>query len=126
MLVDARRGLIVSGVLLAGAVAIGILVVAPATHPAVQAVDDRVWHLAVASVINGTGWINVSGGSILSTASITINGGFPTTTATLSGADATTSKASSVLASPSSGPDVIRRNGLFSTRSSFRRRDGKP
>jgi undecaprenyl-diphosphatase len=49
MLVDARRGLVVSGALLLGAVVIGVLVVAPATHPAVQAVDDRVWHLAVAS-----------------------------------------------------------------------------
>lgn len=49
MLVDARRGLVVSGALLAGAVVVGALVVAPATHPAVQAVDDRVWHLAVAA-----------------------------------------------------------------------------
>jgi undecaprenyl-diphosphatase len=46
MLVDARRGLVVSGALLAGAVAVGVLVVAPATHPAVQAVDDAVWRFA--------------------------------------------------------------------------------
>ncbi|WP_029433626.1 phosphatase PAP2 family protein [Blastococcus sp. URHD0036] len=52
MLVDARRGLCVSGVLLAGAVGIGVLVALPATRPAVQAVDDAVWHGAVA-VENG-------------------------------------------------------------------------
>jgi membrane-associated phospholipid phosphatase len=46
MLVDARRGLLVSGALLAGAVAVGVLVVAPATHAAVQAVDDAVWRFA--------------------------------------------------------------------------------
>jgi membrane-associated phospholipid phosphatase len=46
MLVDARRGLVVSGALLAGAVAVGVLVVVPATHPAVQAVDDAVWRFA--------------------------------------------------------------------------------
>jgi membrane-associated phospholipid phosphatase len=46
MLVDARRGLVVSAVLLVGAVAVGVLVVAPATHPAVQAVDDAVWRWA--------------------------------------------------------------------------------
>lgn len=49
MLVDVRRSLVVSGTLLAGAVVIGVLVVAPATHPAVQAVDDWVWRLAVAA-----------------------------------------------------------------------------
>jgi membrane-associated phospholipid phosphatase len=52
MLVDARRGLCVSGVLLAGAIGIGVLVALPATRPAVQAVDDAVWHGAVA-VENG-------------------------------------------------------------------------
>jgi undecaprenyl-diphosphatase len=46
MLVDARRGLLVSGSLLLGAVAVGLVVVAPATHPAVQAVDDAVWRFA--------------------------------------------------------------------------------
>jgi undecaprenyl-diphosphatase len=46
MLVDARRGLLVSGGLLAGAVAVGVLVVWPATAPAVQAVDDAVWRAA--------------------------------------------------------------------------------
>jgi len=48
MLVDARRGLVISGSLLAGAVAVGVLVVSPVTHPAVQAVDDAVWRFAVA------------------------------------------------------------------------------
>jgi membrane-associated phospholipid phosphatase len=43
MLVDSRRGLVVSGALLAGALVIGLLVVLPATAPAVQAVDDAVW-----------------------------------------------------------------------------------
>jgi membrane-associated phospholipid phosphatase len=46
MLVDSRRGLLVSGGLLAGAVAVSALVVWPVTHPAVQAVDDWVWRLA--------------------------------------------------------------------------------
>jgi len=46
MLVDTRRGLVVSAALLTGAVAVGVLVVAPATHPAVQAVDDAVWRFA--------------------------------------------------------------------------------
>jgi membrane-associated phospholipid phosphatase len=46
MLVDARRGLVVSGALLAGAVVVGVLVVWPVTHPAVQAVDDAVWRWA--------------------------------------------------------------------------------
>ncbi|MDT0274745.1 phosphatase PAP2 family protein [Blastococcus goldschmidtiae] len=46
MLVDARRGLVVSGTLLAGAVVVGALVVVPATRPAVQAVDDAVWRWA--------------------------------------------------------------------------------
>jgi undecaprenyl-diphosphatase len=46
MLVDSRRGLVVSGVLLAGALLVGLLVVLPATAPAVQAVDDAVWHWA--------------------------------------------------------------------------------
>lgn len=46
MLVDARRGLVVSGCLLAGAAAVTALVVTPATRPAVQAVDDVVWRWA--------------------------------------------------------------------------------
>jgi undecaprenyl-diphosphatase len=46
MLVDSRRGLLVSGALLAGAVLVGVLVVLPATAPAVQAVDDAVWRAA--------------------------------------------------------------------------------
>jgi undecaprenyl-diphosphatase len=46
MLVDARKGLVVSGCLLAGAAVVTALVVAPATRPAVQAVDDAVWHWA--------------------------------------------------------------------------------
>jgi undecaprenyl-diphosphatase len=46
MLVDARRGLRVSAVLLAGAVLVGLLVALPATRPAVQAVDDAVWRWA--------------------------------------------------------------------------------
>jgi undecaprenyl-diphosphatase len=46
MLVNSRRGLLVSGSLLAGAVAVGLLVFLPATAPAVQAVDDAVWRAA--------------------------------------------------------------------------------
>jgi undecaprenyl-diphosphatase len=46
MLVDSRRGLVVSGCLLAGAAVVGLLVVLPATRPAVQAVDDAVWRWA--------------------------------------------------------------------------------
>lgn len=46
MLVDARRGLVVSGCLLAGAAVVTALVVTPATRPAVQAVDDAVWRWA--------------------------------------------------------------------------------
>jgi undecaprenyl-diphosphatase len=46
MLVDARRGLRVSAVLLAGAVVVGVLVALPATDPWVQAVDDAVWRWA--------------------------------------------------------------------------------
>ena len=46
MLVDSRRGLLISGALLAGAVVIGLLVILPATGPAVQDVDDAVWRLA--------------------------------------------------------------------------------
>jgi membrane-associated phospholipid phosphatase len=70
MLVDTRRGLLVSGGLLVGAVTIGVLVVAPATHPAVQAVDDAVWRfagevrngpttaIAVALSWLGSAWVN--------------------------------------------------------------------
>ena len=46
MLVDSRRGLVVSGSLIAGAFVVGLLVVLPATRPVVQAVDDAVWELA--------------------------------------------------------------------------------
>ncbi len=46
MLVDSRRGLLVSGCLLAGAAVVGLLVVLPATRPVVQEVDDAVWHLS--------------------------------------------------------------------------------
>ena len=46
MLVDVRRGLRVSAVLLAGAVLVGVLVALPATRPAVQTVDDAVWRWA--------------------------------------------------------------------------------
>ena len=49
MLLDARRGLVVSGALLGGAVVVGTLVVLPATRPAVQAVDDTVWRWAGAA-----------------------------------------------------------------------------
>jgi membrane-associated phospholipid phosphatase len=52
MLVDARRGLLVSGGLLAGAAAVTVLYALPATRPAVQEVDDAVWQLAGA-VRNG-------------------------------------------------------------------------
>jgi undecaprenyl-diphosphatase len=53
MLVDSRRGLVVSASLLAGAFTVGLLVVLPATAPAVQAVDDAVWKFA-GSVRNDT------------------------------------------------------------------------
>jgi membrane-associated phospholipid phosphatase len=46
MLVDSRRGLLVSGCLLAGAVLVTVLYVLPVTRPAVQAVDDAVWRFA--------------------------------------------------------------------------------
>jgi undecaprenyl-diphosphatase len=46
MLVDSRRGLVVSGCLLVGATVVGLLVVLPATRPAVQVVDDAVWRWA--------------------------------------------------------------------------------
>jgi membrane-associated phospholipid phosphatase len=52
MLVDTQRGLVVSGLLLAGGVVVGLLVVLPATAPAVQNVDDAVWR-AAGSVRNG-------------------------------------------------------------------------
>jgi undecaprenyl-diphosphatase len=52
MLVDARRGLRVSAVLLVGAAVVGLLVALPATRPAVQAVDDAVERWA-AGVENG-------------------------------------------------------------------------
>jgi undecaprenyl-diphosphatase len=46
MLVDSRRGLLVSASLLAGGLLVGLLVLLPATAPAVQAVDDAVWRFA--------------------------------------------------------------------------------
>jgi undecaprenyl-diphosphatase len=70
MLVDARRGLLVSGALLAGAVGVGVLLAVPATHGAVQSVDDAVWRaagevenppataLAVGLSWLGSGWVN--------------------------------------------------------------------
>jgi membrane-associated phospholipid phosphatase len=70
MLVDSRRGVRVSGLLLLGAVVVGILVALPATRPAVQAVDDAVWRFAgavqnePATVISiglswlGSAWVN--------------------------------------------------------------------
>jgi len=70
MLVDNRRGLAVSAGLLAGALVVGLLVVLPATAPAVQTVDDAVWRFAVqienplTTVVAvglswlGSGWVN--------------------------------------------------------------------
>jgi undecaprenyl-diphosphatase len=46
MLLEPRRGLWVSAVLLAGAVVVGVLVAVPATRPAIQAVDDAAWEFA--------------------------------------------------------------------------------
>jgi membrane-associated phospholipid phosphatase len=46
MLVDTRRGLFVSGALLAGALLVSLLVLLPATAPAVQVVDEAVWRVA--------------------------------------------------------------------------------
>ena len=46
MLVDSRRGLMISGALLAGAAVITALYVLPATRSTVQGVDDAVWRLA--------------------------------------------------------------------------------
>jgi membrane-associated phospholipid phosphatase len=46
MLVDSRRGLLVSGALLVGAALVTLLYVLPATRPGVQAVDDAVWRVA--------------------------------------------------------------------------------
>ena len=46
MLVDSRRGLLVSGALLAGAAGVAALVVWPVTAGAVQSVDDAVWRAA--------------------------------------------------------------------------------
>ena len=48
MLVDTRRGLWVSGALLAGGIAVGVLLAVPATRPAVEFVDHEVWEFAVA------------------------------------------------------------------------------
>jgi undecaprenyl-diphosphatase len=46
MLVDSRRGLLVSGSLLAAAVVVGLLVTLPATGPTVQEADEAVWRFA--------------------------------------------------------------------------------
>jgi membrane-associated phospholipid phosphatase len=46
MLVDSRRGLLISGALLVGAVVVGLLITLPATGPAVQDADEAVWRLA--------------------------------------------------------------------------------
>jgi membrane-associated phospholipid phosphatase len=46
MLVDSRRGLLVSGCLLVGAAVVTLLYVLPATRPGVQAMDDAVWRFA--------------------------------------------------------------------------------
>ena len=47
MLVDSRRGLLVSACLLAGALLVTLLYLLPETRPGVQAVDDAVWRFAV-------------------------------------------------------------------------------
>jgi undecaprenyl-diphosphatase len=47
MLVDSRRGLLVSAALLVGAAVVTLLYLLPATRPAVQAADDAVWRFAV-------------------------------------------------------------------------------
>jgi membrane-associated phospholipid phosphatase len=46
MLVNTRRGLLVSAGLLTGGALVGLLVALPATLPAVQAVDQAVWEAA--------------------------------------------------------------------------------
>jgi membrane-associated phospholipid phosphatase len=46
MLVDARRGLVVSGCLLVAAAVVTLLYVLPTTRPSVQAMDDAVWRFA--------------------------------------------------------------------------------
>jgi undecaprenyl-diphosphatase len=70
MLVDARRGLVTSGCLLAGAVAVGVLVVWPFTAGAVQSVDHAAWRaagalrnrpttgVAIALSWLGSAWVN--------------------------------------------------------------------
>jgi undecaprenyl-diphosphatase len=70
MLVDSRRGLVVSGLLLGGGLGVGMLVLLPATAPGVQAVDEAAWLLAgtvhtgpataVAVALSwlGSGWVN--------------------------------------------------------------------
>jgi undecaprenyl-diphosphatase len=70
MLVHSRRGLLISGCLLAGAVLVTVLYLATATRPGVQAVDDVVWRfvgtienkpttaVAVALSWLGSGWVN--------------------------------------------------------------------
>jgi len=46
VLVDSRRGLLVSGSLLLGAAVVTLLYLLPTTRPSVQAVDDAVWRFA--------------------------------------------------------------------------------
>jgi membrane-associated phospholipid phosphatase len=67
MLVDSRRGLLVSGGLLVGAAVVTVLYVLPVTRPGVQAVDDAVWRLAGAvhnrpttAVAIGLSWLGSS------------------------------------------------------------------
>ena len=48
MLVDSRRGLLVSGGLLVGAAVVTVLYLLPATRPGGQTVDDAVWRFVVA------------------------------------------------------------------------------
>jgi undecaprenyl-diphosphatase len=67
VLVDARRGLVASACLLTGAVVLTLLVVLPATRPAVQAVDDAVRQWAV-DVQNGPTTAVAEGLSVLGSA----------------------------------------------------------
>jgi membrane-associated phospholipid phosphatase len=46
MLLDSRRGLLISGLLLVGAAVVTLLYLLPATRPAVQDLDDAVWRFA--------------------------------------------------------------------------------
>lgn len=70
MLVDARRGLAVSGSLLAAAAVLAALVALPATRPAVQAVDDAVWGWA-GDVQNGPATAAAEALAVLGSAYVT-------------------------------------------------------